>query len=597
MKLVVRLYSPVASVDRSLGKHFLMAKENRELTAVLVGGANQGKSLQILQPDNTHYEVVLPESDSVLLLTFQIRLPRWPGQSQGFLCFHVSQWLDWKPGNAGAPPRLQALKWIMSDVDAVAQTGKQPTSDIRASLHPTMQLSDRELRIDCTMLDITPHWKMTRSVNPNYTQMLNSIEGSVGFRVLASLVNAPMIWFVVHPKTWANREVKSVIPHVFFAPADHAEMQPYGDNKKYFEDKEYAERKKSYPLVLVDGDPPVDTFDGWRLKLYLMSPTPEDTKLPADTTDGRALSPPERVRNVNLLDGTAKSPDAEIWNVPAGLGKAVAEGSARQLLIYPQRVYGSKGNGRAVTEELPKLYSSAIRLLESCTSVFGLKARKLARIEKAILSCFSDSGRSMLVAGKNKEIKANLSSIICVEPMPKSKSVAHDFARLFEQLKGINIYYIGRWRTGQFGLSKETQAKVTQLLPSPQNYDAIFNLPPVYSSANPFIQFRIRRFIAPDEDPSLRAFSGSTPQKILGTAERHELDGIRSRLSNPNDANALLARIFARHKADPRGSYGHSISMTAGQVFTSLPPPFYGKKQIYKTFFHEALELADRKIP
>ncbi|WP_441238792.1 hypothetical protein [Bradyrhizobium sp. 930_D9_N1_4] len=579
MKLNVELWSFVSSAK--LKGNFLL----QDVTVTVTGFVN-GQATTLLTSRTISNTLQLPPGvTGPIAIDVLVMTPVRSGSGpQAFPCLHVRQNMM-----ILGPAEFRPATWERTDLSALpgAPSAHAPIP----GLHPLITYNgfSNTVLIDCTMLDVTRYWLAARSNSAYYKTLHRYQDKRVTLRILASIVETPMIWYLLCPKSLQRED--TVMPHVFFSPADYSEIQPYQGNERYFFDADWASGKKSLKLQLMPG-PGRWMTDGEILTDYLASPAPEDSidaairAAPIDAKNGREMTEAEQMRNVDaiVLDDTTGEFELNNFNGSAGFGKALAEGSRRQLLMMPQRTYGV-GSGLATGRELPRLYSSAISLLESCSDTFGEDRRTRVNVGKLVLSCYSDAGVSMWSACAVTEILDRLKGVICIEPMPGNQGTAaqrkaRDEAWTELQGRKIQIHYVGRWKHGQFVLPPGKQ--VTRVYPSDPAYSAVYALPPRLD-ANPFITFRIRRFLFPEEDAGLKRGSNGV------SAERRLLDRVLKSVGN--DSSKLLGALYAGLN-DTR--YGHRLSLSGGEEMQLGPAPFYGKTPTYKTFFHQAIEAVDQ---
>ncbi|KAA0972172.1 hypothetical protein FPY71_03400 [Aureimonas fodinaquatilis] len=592
MDLRIELFSPLHK--NSIAGHFLL--RNRKI--VLTGQVN-GVLREITRSADIATDVTLPAlTNGQLTIDVVIETPASSDSPASRPCLHVRQLMQVAPKAGGVGFTIIPFAWEQFELHKMQES--HSNRHLIAGLHPliTFNPATKLMQVNVLMLDVTAYWLRARlaqqHINGHYAWLAEYIDHRTRLRVVASLAETPMIWYIVCPKSLeASAEIS---PHVFYSPADHAELQPYRDRERYFFDMDYASGKRSYKLQLIPNRAKVDVFDGGVLSGYLAVPTDEARAVHLSKQDvtsqqpaPRPLTGPEMQRNVfRLVGGTPEKPEVNIFNSSMGFSKAFGEGTKTQLLMIPQRTH-TIGSGIATKAALPTLYRTIISVLESNSWVLGKARREKVKVGQLVLSCFSDAGASMWAACKVDAIVNELKGIVCMEPMPGAGNAPRDAT--FRQLKkrGKQIHYLGSWKSGQFSIAKDLRDKtVTRLYPNPENYDTVFSLPPKMDPAvSPFIYFRTLRFLYPDEDISL---SGKqmplTEERVLLNEVRRSMNIADGPLT-PVDEKRLIDRLF---KEVWIVAYYHRLATAGGEVMELGKRPFYGEENRYKTFLQEAVE-------
>ncbi|MEG3974172.1 hypothetical protein QT970_06070 [Microcoleus sp. herbarium8] len=466
--------------------------------------------------------------------------------------------------------------WRFEDLRASLSTSHQHN---HPGTHSLLQYDDKKklITLECTVLDVTDYWLFLRKNNPNYLSLfaLMPPPEKIGFRVLANLSGIPFIWHLVFPKALLFQS--SVNPHVFFSPADNAEEKRADkSDEDYFYDTQFSDgrtERNSGQLGKVT--------DGKYLRDYLASPALE-SKVPTNANFFRYY------RNVNKAIPSGSGLVPNFWQIPLGFAKALAESSEKQLLLMPQR-HENGGNGLSTTPALNHIVGAAIRLLRSNSETLGQNFNVPFSIGKYIFSAYSDSGNSVWAACQHEVLIANLKGILLIEPMGMGETGTKILGKLLA--RNVQVHYVGRWRgttkdivpapTSQFAVNladKKLQSKI-HFYPSEANYAKTWSYPPKVNASQPFIKFRNYRFIDLNSDP------------LMAPLDEKQLIEKLSQDKNAKGEDLLKELFQDKFNNDSSGNYySHNFAISGGQIFNLPAGAFYGKDNIYKTFFHEAIE-------
>jgi len=561
-------------LTNAIYRHFLL--RDAEVKCVAIDKKSKEHALAVTKAkDGSTFTFKLEQADfSRLEFRFQasVRAGTTP-----FFIIKIIQTFELKhlPPDAGTDYELLPHIWKFEDLRSSLATANHPGA------HPLLQYDDKTklISLECTVLDVTHYWLFLRKDNPNYLAMVTLMppKDKVGFRILANLGGIPFIWHVVFPKDISNQG--SVNPHIYFSPADNAEEKRADKtDEEYFFDARFADGKTERSSGQLS-----DVTDGKYLLNYLAGPAIE-SKVSTNTNFYRWY------RNVNkaIPDGNGLSPN--FWQIPLGFAKALAESSKKQLLLMPQR-HENGGNGLAATPALNEIVGAAVRLLRSNGEVLGQNFNAPFSIGKYIFSAYSDSGQTIWAACQHEALLANLKGVLLVEPMgmaDKGNKVLENLLR-----RKIQVHYAGRWRgttkdivpapTAQFAVNladKKLQAQI-RFYPSEANYAKTWAYPPKPAAGQPFIKFRNHRFVDLNSDT------------LMASLEKQGLEKL-SKDKNVKGEDLLKELFQARFNNDSSGNYySHNFAIGGGQIFNLAAGAFYGKDNIYKTFFHEALEALE----
>ena len=518
-----------------------------------------------------------------------------PKSKKKFYILKIIQHLTLKSSGDKNNPSLQLVPNIWMFEELNPNRSSVHHKHIHQGLHPLLKYNangnSHTFEFNCLVMDVTDYWLHIRKKNNHYEQILNSITSEetignkFGFRIMANLCGNPFIWYMFYPKSIIFS--KNIIPNIFYGAADNCEEQPILDNEEYFFDLEYASGTKEEVSKCVIRSDGVTVTDGRALRDYFASPLAEESlEKDFDKVNKVFKSFDFSQRNVNIY----RNGIFNIWRIPNALGRAIAS-SNNHLFFALQRKGASPGNRPCGTTPILKnIIDSAVKFYRSNTEVLGQDFRSDPTVDKMVLTCYSDSGRSIKhIFNEHQEFfNQNTKAIIFMEPVVSDKASENsmELSQLIKKInESIEIHYIGRWKTPNAKITKNASSqfalktailnrKKIYLYPENNNFDGIYAFPPIVQMHS-FIQFRNFRFFDLNSDPYMTKEERDTLDKIGLTGQ------------------ALINKIFPDSlNMDSSGNYySHNLCVTGGQIFEfEEKQPLYGKKpKKYISFLQEVL--------
>jgi hypothetical protein len=475
---------------------------------------------------------------------------------------------------------LTASSWIdVNGTQRITNFGTHP-------LLSTRELAQSKIYINALVVDLTEMWWKLHKDNSYYNTIFKNLSktNKVSLRVMANLSGNAFIWYVLIPKYLDSMDAFS--PHVFFSPSDNGEHQNKLDEKKYLFDN-------------------VDHFqkDGQTLFNYILPPVEDDSiarlKSKVDETWLK-----EHRNSINFsVAADKKTLSPHHWLIGAGFEKAFyGDGKSKpsQLFFMPQD-FGTGGSSTkgiqtlGDPQALKKITDAMSNCLSTNTNLIAASKPDLPKIDKLVLSCYSESGFDLWIASLNN--LANIKAIIAIEPQnlntltnaygmkpPIGKDVIPKLLK-----NNVKVFIVGRHHTGKY---KPDRVDPVDLHLLPTVPSKLFAYPPD-PNANDFVKYRVERILDLSKDPfalayELKAISDLKVKKPLlsGNDFLKEVFGPLSNLDCSCKTKGCLCQVDGLDTW-----YSHNFALTGGEKLT-LPAKggTYGQAISYMTFFQDAVE-------